>query len=85
MLHERDTKVERPSTRYDIPDCVSTKYQYTARNNIHSISSVALVVSYVLQIIHHRASPGDIVNMEDCRDEATENPMYQTYTRVLHW
>ena len=25
----------------------------------------------------------DIVNMEECHDEATENPMYQTYTRVL--
>ena len=24
-------------------------------------------------------------DMEDFHDEATENPMYQTYTRVLHW
>ena len=29
-------------------------------------------------------NPIDIVNMEDGHDEATENPMYQTYTRVLH-
>ena len=28
---------------------------------------------------------GRYSNMEDCHDEATENPMYQTYTRVLHW
>ena len=34
---------------------------------------------------NQRVSPGDIVNMEDYHDEATENPMYQTYTRVLHW
>ena len=31
---------------------------------------------YVQQTIHQRVSPGDIVNMEDCHDEAIENPMY---------
>ena len=29
--------MERPNTRYDIPDFDSTEYQYIARNNIHSI------------------------------------------------
>ena len=36
------------------------------------------------QITHQRVSPGDIVNMEDYRDGATEYPVCQTYTGVLH-
>ena len=36
-------------------------------------------------LIRSSNNPGDIENMEDYHDEATENPMYQTYTRVLHW
>ena len=46
---------------------------------------VVVVVERGGPIIHQRVSPGDIVNVEDYHDEATENPMYQTYTRVLHW
>ena len=44
-----------------------------------------MVVSYVHQIIYLRVSPGDTVNIEDYHEEATENQMCQTYTRVLHW
>ena len=43
------------------------------------------VVSHDHQIIHQRVSPGDIANIDADHDEATENPMYQTYTQVLHW
>ena len=46
--------------------------------------AVNVVVSHVHQIIHLQASPGDIADMEDYHDEATENPMYQTYTLHLH-
>ena len=44
------------------------------------------MVSYDHQIIHQRASPGDIADMEDYHDEAIKNPnvsnIYSSSTSV---
>ena len=54
-------------------------------NNVHSYRVVVVTDRSDGSIVSSSDNPGDIVNMEDCHDEATENPMYQTYIRVLHW
>ena len=42
------------------------------------------MVSHVHQIIHLQVSQGELIWMTVMNDQAIENPMHQTYTRVLH-
>ena len=43
-----------------------------------------ITTSYRVVVVEHGGGglirSSDIVNMEDCHDETTENPMYQTYS-----